>query len=457
MLDHIGARPRGLVLLGQRERLLRRVGQLSLGQSRAGWGCAARGCASAFVPDRRRDRRQRDAEGARELVGPARVQLREIQLAVLGCACFEVRRLREVREFALGRRAAVALLEPRRAGAEVRGDERAARGEQAHHVAADALDLEAVAVVAGGPFQAEPGGEGFFEVLGDDRGDGADVLVVAQGVRGAPFPVGGRLGGVGDLGVDVQLHVAIPGGVLQPVRDGQIGLVPLACFAAVDAGVVGAGAGVTGLPLEVAEPGVDRLPDHLVDLADQGGPVRVAVCVACLAGQAGILTEGGVEERDRLRQRQGQVEEQRALTGLSDRLGAQLAFAVGGGVRLGGQQLRVNVGGFAAVAGRPAELGAVEGSAFAEQQVVRLALDGLAGLEAEGFRAGAPPAAGWFSPGFAGLDVVAGRVFDRAAVHLLPDVVKVIALAQRRDNRQRLIHRQRLRRDWPCSSHGAWV
>jgi hypothetical protein len=34
----------------------------------------------------------------------------------------------------------------------------------------------------------------------------------------------------------------------------------------------------------------------------------------------------------------------------------------------------------------------------------------------------------------AGLDVVAGRILGRAAVNVLPDVVKVIALAQRRDN-----------------------
>ena len=139
-------------------------------------------------------------------------------------------------------------------------------------------------VVAGGPFQAEPGGEGFFQVLGDDRGDRADVLVVAQGVRGPPFPVGAGLGDVGDLGVDVQLHVAVAGGVLQPVRDGQVGFVPLAGLPAVDAGVVGAGAGVPGFALEVAEPGVHGLPDHVVDLADQGGPVRVAVFVSCLAG-----------------------------------------------------------------------------------------------------------------------------------------------------------------------------
>ena len=358
VLDQVRAGPRALFLLGQRDRLLRRAGQLELGEHRAFRAARARARAAALaVPDRRRDRRQRHAEGARELVRPARVRLREIQRAVLGVARVEVRRLREVRELALGRRAAVPLLEPRRAAAQVRGDRRAAGGEHAHHLAADALDLEAVAVVARGPFQAEPGGEGFFQVLGDDRGDRADVLVVAQGVRGPPFPVGARPGGVGDLGVDVQLHVAVPGGVLQPVRHRQVRFVPLAGLPAVHPGAVGAGAGVAGLALEVAEPGVHGLPDHLVDLADQGGPVRIAVVVAGLAGQAGVLPEGGVEDRDALGQRQRQVEEQRALPGLPDGLGPQLALAFGGGVRLGGQQLRVQVGGFAAAVRRPAQPG----------------------------------------------------------------------------------------------------
>ena len=49
---------------------------------------------------------------------------------------------------------------------------------------------------------------------------------------------------------------------------------------------------------------------------------------------------------------------------------------------------------------------------------------------------GRQSAAGRLSAGFAGLDVVAGRVLGRAAVDLLPDVVKVIALAQGRDYRQ---------------------
>ena len=125
-------------------------------------------------------------------------------------------------------------------------------------------------VITRGPLQAEPARQRLLQVLGHDRGHRADMLVVAQRVRRPPFPVGCRPGGVGDLGVDVQLHVAVPGGVLQPVRHRQVRLVPLARFAAVHPGAVGAGAGVPGFALEVAEPGVHGLPDHLVDLADQG-------------------------------------------------------------------------------------------------------------------------------------------------------------------------------------------
>jgi len=198
-----------------------------------------------------------------------------------------------MRELALGRLASVLLLEPRGAHAQVLGDRRAARGEHAHHLPGDARDLEPVPVITRGPLQAEPLGEGFFQVLGDDGGDRADVLVVAQRVRGAPFAVGCRPGGVGDLGVDVQLHVAVPGGVLQPVRHRQVCLAPLAGLPAVDSRAVAAGAGVAGLALEVAEPGVHGCPDHVVDLGDQAGPVRIAVVVSGLAGQAGVLPQRG--------------------------------------------------------------------------------------------------------------------------------------------------------------------
>ena len=82
--------------------------------------------------------------GENLLSRPARVQLRDIQRAFFRRACLEVRGLRELREFALGWLAAVPLLEPRRTGAQAGGDRRAAGREHAHHLAADALDLEAV-------------------------------------------------------------------------------------------------------------------------------------------------------------------------------------------------------------------------------------------------------------------------------------------------------------------------
>ena len=294
------------------------------------------------------------------------MRLREIQRAVLGVARLEVGRLRELREFALRRRAAVALLEPRGAGAQVGGDRLPAGGEQAHHLPGDALDLESVPVISGGPFQAEPGGERFLQVLRDDRGDGADVLVVTEGVRGAPFPVDVRFGDVGDLGVDVQLHVAVPGGVLQPVRHGQVRLVPLAGLPAVDPGAVGSGPRVAGLALEVGEPGPDGLPDHVIDLGDQGGPILISLLVAGLAGQAGVLAEGGVEHRDGLGQRHGQVEEEGTLPGLLGGFDPQFALAVGGGVRFGGQQPGVHIRDLLAAVRRPAQRGAVGGPALAE-------------------------------------------------------------------------------------------
>jgi hypothetical protein len=310
VLDQVRAGPRALFLLRQRDCLLRRARKLELRQNRGLRAVRIRGYAAGYgVPHRRRDRGQAHAEGPRELVRPARVRLREIQRAVLGVARREVRRLRELREFALGRRASVALLEPRGAAAQVGSDGFAAGGEQAHHLAADALDLEAVAVVPRNPFEAEAGGEGFFQVLGDNRGNRADVLVVPEGVRRPPFPVGRRPSDVGDLGMDVQLHVAVAGGVLQPVRHRQVRLVPLARLPAAHPGTVGAGAGVAGLALEVAEPGVHGLPDHLVDLADQARPVRIAFLVSGLPGQPGVLPERGVEDRNRLGERNGQVEE----------------------------------------------------------------------------------------------------------------------------------------------------
>ena len=104
-------------------------------------------------------------------------------------------------------------------------------------------------------------------------------------------------------------------------------------------------------------------------------------------------------------------------------------------MRFGGQQPRVHVRDLPAAVRRPAQRGAVGGLALAEEQVVGLALDRLAMLEAERPGAGAPPAAGRLPAGLAGLDVIPGRVLGWAAVDLLPDVVKVVALAQGRHDR----------------------
>jgi hypothetical protein len=164
-----------------------------------------------------------------------------------------------------------------------------------------------------------------------------------------------------------------------------------------------------------------------------------------------------VEDRDGLRQRDGQVEEERALAGLLGGLEAQVTAAFGGRMRLGGQQRGVQVGGFAASGRGPTERVAVGGLAVAEEQVIRFTFYGLAGLETESPGAGAPPAAGRLSPALAGLEVIAGRILGRTAVDLLPDVVQVVPLAQGRDNRHRLIPRQPGRRNFPCSSDGAWV
>ena len=100
----------------------------------------------------------------------------------------------------------------------------------------------------------------------------------------------------------------------------------------------------------------------------------------------------------------------RALAGLLRGFDPQFVLAVGGGVRLGGQQLRVKVRGFAAVAGGPTQRGAVRGFAFAEQQVVGLSLDPLAMVEAKSLGAGTPPASRRFTAAFAGLDAVIGGV-----------------------------------------------
>jgi hypothetical protein len=77
--------------------------------------------------------------------------------------------------------------------------------------------------------------------------------------------------------------------------------------------------------------------------------------VVGLAGQPGVLAEGCVEDRDRLGQRDREVEEQRAEPGLAGGIDPQFASAFGRGMRLAGQQAGIDVLGFPAAAGRLSE------------------------------------------------------------------------------------------------------
>jgi hypothetical protein len=75
----------------------------------------------------------------------------------------------------------------------------------------------------------------------------------------------------------------------------------------------------------------------------------------------------------------------------------------------------------------PAELSPGARVGLPVDRVVRSALDGLAGGEAEGLYSGSPPAAGWFA-GLGGVNVVpAGGAFGGVVLGF-PDVAEVVAL-----------------------------
>ncbi len=101
-------------------------------------------------------------------------------------------------------------------------------------------------------------------------------------------------------------------------------------------------------------------------------------------------------------------------------------------MRLGGQQPVAQVGGLVAAARAPAQRGAVGNLALTGQQVMRLALERLAMREPERFGTRALPSARRLSPALAGLNVITGCILGRVAVNLLPDLLQVVPLAQRR-------------------------
>src|SRR6185437_12553560 len=98
-----------------------------------------------------------------------------------------------------------------------------------------------------------------------------------------------------------------------------------------------------------------------------------------------------------------------------------------GGVRLGGHEPGQVVGEGRVAAAGPTELSSGARVGLPVDRVVGLALDGLAGDEAEGLGAGSPPAAGWF-PGLGGVNVVPAGGTVGGVVLGFPDVAEVVAL-----------------------------
>src|SRR5205814_10500715 len=99
----------------------------------------------------------------------------------------------------------------------------------------------------------------------------------------------------------------------------------------------------------------------------------------------------------------------------------------GGGVRLSRLKAGGMVGEGRVAAAGPAEPGAGARVDLPVHRVVRLAVDGLAGCEAEGLGSGSPPAAGWL-PGLGGVKVIpAGAAFGGLVLGF-PNVAEVVAL-----------------------------
>ena len=135
-------------------------------------------------------------------------------------------------------------------------------------------------------------------------------------------------------------------------------------------------------------------------------PVRRRPLVAGQPRPARVFPDRGVQHRDRLGERDRHVGVGGGLAGRLRRLPLQLDQPLGRGVRLGGQQPRQVIGELRVAAARPAELLPRPRVELPVDRVIRLALDDLAGGEAQRFCSRAPPPARRL-PGLGGVDVVA--------------------------------------------------
>ena len=216
----------------------------------------------------------------------------------------------------------------------------------------------------------------------------------AHSVQGPPLAVAEGPGNAGDLVVDMVPGIALPAGALQPRGHDQPGGLEPARLAAVNPGAVIAGAGDPGPGLHVFQRGPVGPVQDLLECLLLPGPVRSGLLVAAHPGAALVFPQGGVQDRDRLGERDGHVVVGGGLPGRPGSLAFELDEPFGGGVRLGRLKPGEMVGERRVPAAGPTKLTARLRVKLLVDRVVGLAVDGLAGGEAEGLGAGSPPPAG---------------------------------------------------------------
>ena len=187
----------------------------------------------------------------------------------------------------------------------------------------------------------------------------------------------------------MQLHVAVPGGVLQPVRHRQVGLVPLAGLPAVDPGAVGAGAGVARPPAGSSRTRRAR-PARSCRRPRRPGRTSTRRRRGRRPGGPGGRSRPGRRGRSRCDLDSDRVRSKnsglcRAFLTASVR-SSRLRSAVACGSAASSCAYRSAA--LRPLSGGLAELGAVGGLALAEQQVVRLALDRWPGSKPRAFAPG---------------------------------------------------------------------
>jgi hypothetical protein len=188
----------------------------------------------------------------------------------------------------------------------------------------------------------------------DDRLHRAQDLAQAHGVQGPVLAVSHRPHQPCDLVVNMVLRITVPACPLQPRRDRDQRLLEPAGLLAIDPRPVVAGPCHPGPLLHVLQSGpVGRLDDLLVPTLDLA-PVGRGGRVARQTSPALVLSDGGVEDRDRLRERDRHVRVDRRLPGRLGCLPLELQLPLGCRVRLGRLQAGQMIGEPGVVPPRPA-------------------------------------------------------------------------------------------------------